>query len=157
MQDRSRGAVGVVTRRRSAAFSLLELVIALSIVAVMAAYAVPAYVRHMARGHRMSAVTALYQAAQFLEANPKPRIGKGREWLPAGFDQAPSDGAAVYRLRAVPGAVENGGYVIEAQPVESGPMRGDSCGVFVLDATGKRSNRTADARMPRDIDCWSAR
>jgi type IV pilus assembly protein PilE len=139
------------------AFSLLELVIAIAIVAVMAAYAVPTYVRHAARGHRIAAVTALYQAAQFLEANGNRPNRSAGDGLPPGLDQAPSHGPAVYRLRVLSGNAENGGYAIEARPADSGPMREDACGTFVLDATGSRSNRAMTASAPLNSDCWSAR
>lgn len=153
-----RAAGAAVARRRTTAFSLLELVIALAIVALMAAYAVPTYVRHTARGHRIAVVTALYQAAQFLEANGGRRAGKRAESLPAGLDQSPSQGSAVYRLHVLPGGgMVSGGYVIEAEPVASGPMGDDACGVFVLDSTGRRSNRTTAMQAARDVDCWSAR
>lgn len=145
-------------RRRKRAFSLLELVIALAIVAVVAAYAVPTYVRHAARGHRIAVVTAIYRAAQFLEANAEYRHSRpGGERLPPGLDQAPSHGVAVYRLHVLAGDLEHGGYAIEARPVESGPMRGDACGMFVLDARGNRSNRSVATPEPPDMDCWSAR
>jgi type IV pilus assembly protein PilE len=144
-------------RRTYRAFSLLELVIALAIVAVVATYAVPAYVRYAARGHRIAVVTELYRAAQFLEASADRRIRPGDAALPAGFDQVPSHGAAVYRLRVLQGDAENGGYALEARPVESGPMRDDACGMFVLDATGKRSNRAVAGPVPPDAECWSGR
>ncbi len=150
-------ADAVAGRRGRRAFSLLELVIAIAIVAVVAAYAVPTYVRHAARGHRLSAVTALYRAAQFIEANgnsPNRTVGEG---LPPGLDHAPSQGHAVYRLRVLSGDNEKGGYAIEARPTNSGPMRDDACGTFVLDATGKRSNRAMTASASLDSDCWSAR
>ncbi|CAB3786505.1 hypothetical protein [Pararobbsia alpina] len=42
-------------------------------------------------------------------------------------------------------------YWIVAVPVESGPMAGDACGSFILDASGRRSNTgTASADQ-----CWS--
>ncbi|MEA3122589.1 MAG: type pilus assembly protein PilE [Paraburkholderia sp.] len=154
MRAVTEAVAGQHTRR---AFSLLELVIAMAIVAVVAAYAVPTYVRHTARGHRIAAVTGLYRAAQFLEAHGN-RSGRSEgEGLPPGLEQAPSQGLAVYRLRVLPGALENGGYAIEARPANSGPMRDDACGTFVLDATGKRSNRATAASAPLTSDCWSAR
>ena len=150
-------AGAVVARRRAMAFSLLELVIALAIVAVVAAYAVPAHLRHVARGHRIAVVTALYRAAQFLEATADRHIRPDSAPLPAGLDRVPPHGTAVYQLLVTRGEFENGGYVLEARPVESGPMGNDACGTFVLDATGKRSNRATATRAPPNTDCWLGR
>ncbi|HTI18835.1 MAG TPA: type IV pilin protein [Trinickia sp.] len=145
-------------RHTERAFSLLEVVIALAIVAVVAAYAVPNHVRHVARGHRMAVVTALYRAAQFLEAEAgEGHPGLNHERLPAGLDQVPSHGVPVYRLRVSSGAPGNGGYTLEALPVESGPMRDDACGTFVLNATGKRFNRSASGYVPPEAHCWAGR
>jgi type IV pilus assembly protein PilE len=155
------GAAGtaIAARCRNKGFSLLEAIIALAIVAIVAAYALPAYVRHTARGHRMAAVTALYRAAHFVEASGHDAMRGPRAHLPPGFDQAPSQGMAVYRLRLIPGYLASGGYAIEAQPVEPGPMAADACGIFVLDATGRRWNRpsTASAKAAAEGHCWSMR
>ena len=48
-------------------FTLIELVVALAIVALLAGFAIPAYRQQVAQGHRAAAVTALYRAAQHLE------------------------------------------------------------------------------------------
>jgi type IV pilus assembly protein PilE len=93
----------------------------------------------------------LYRAAQFVES---PAHTDGAP-LPSGLDQAPQGGRAIYQLRILPADDTNGGYAIEAQPLENGPMAGDACGTFILDATGLKTNRNptgADAD-----DCWSAR
>jgi type IV pilus assembly protein PilE len=75
-----------------------------------------------------------------------------------GLDQAPPFGAPVYRLRALPADEANGGYAVEARPVETGPMCDDQCGTFILDATGLRANRTADGAAAADSDlCWNTR
>ena len=76
--------------------------------------------------------------------------------LPSGFDQAPVAGVAVYRLNVLPGNRDDGGYTLQAQPVDAGPMRDDVCGSFVLDATGKRSNHAPGARAPPGTRCWLA-
>jgi type IV pilus assembly protein PilE len=145
--------------RGNKGFSLLEAIMALSIVAIVAAYALPAYVRHTARGHRMAAVTALYKAAHFVEASSHDVTRGPHARLPPGLDQAPSLGMAVYRLRLIPGYLANGGYALEARPVEPGPMAADACGTFVLDATGRRWNRpsTARANVALEAHCWSMR
>jgi type IV pilus assembly protein PilE len=140
----------------TAAFTLLELVSALAIVAVLAAFAVPSYRTHVMRAHRSDATAALYRAAQFVEANL--RTGEAAT-LPAGLDQAPQSGTAVYRLRVLPADDVNGGYALEAAPSDTGPMRDDSCGAYVLEANGTRANRApgSGALLADTGSCWNAR
>ena len=134
---------------------MLELVLALAMAAVLAAYAVPAYVSHTARGHRMDAVLALHRAAQYAAVGaaadgPAPA-------LPPGLDRSPEHGRVVYRLELTSADDHRGGYEISASPAADGPMRGDACGVFVLDGAGARSNRSP-AGEGADLDaCWSGR
>ncbi|WP_025601513.1 type IV pilin protein [Burkholderia sp. WSM2230] len=133
------------------AFTLLELVITLAIVAVLALFAVPSYRSHVARTHRIDAASALFRTAQFVEGAASASIVA----LPPGFDQAPQSGAVVYRVRVLPADDANGGYAIEAVPDESGPMRDDPCGVFTLDATGLRSNRSGSNGSALPVaECW---
>ncbi|QCP50910.1 prepilin-type N-terminal cleavage/methylation domain-containing protein [Trinickia violacea] len=141
-------------RRRAHGFTMLELIIALAIVAILAAYAVPSYRSHMARGYRIDAAAAVYRAAQYVEAN----AFAGLTTLPSGLDQSPQFGTAIYRLRLLPGDESNGGYAVEATAVDTGPMRDDACGAYVLDATGARSNRfvSKDGALNTD-DCWHTR
>lgn len=149
------GAI-VTPCRRAAAFSLIELTVALAIVAVLVAYAMPSYREHVARAHRADAVMGLYRAAQYLEANPGERT-RSPGVLPAGLDQVPPIGVAVYRLYVADGDRNNGGYAVEARPVDTGPMADDRCGTFVLDAIGQRANRLAGSRDSPDSACWLAR
>lgn len=138
------------------AFTLLELMIAIAMVAVLAAFALPSYRTHVMRAHRTDAASALYRAAQFVEANAyKAAVAT----LPPGLDQAPQSGAPVYRLRVVPADDANGGYAVEATPADAGPMRDDACGTFALDATGSRTNRAFGngALLVDSGHCWNAR
>jgi len=136
------------------AFTLLELIIALAIAAILVVYAVPSYRGHVARSHRVDAASALYRAAQFIEAGAPGEANP----LPVGLDQAPPFGTAVYRVRALPADETNGGYAVEASPIETGPMSDDPCGSFILDATGSRANRTPEGMVTADPDaCWNTR
>jgi type IV pilus assembly protein PilE len=134
---------------------MLELMIVLAIVAVLASYAVPSYIGHVARGHRADAVIALHRAARFIEANRG--IDAAATTLPSGLDQVPPQGTAVYRLHLLPANERNGGYSLEARPSEVGPMSADVCGTFVLDATGNRSNLAASTGGLTEGDCWLMR
>jgi type IV pilus assembly protein PilE len=139
-------------RQHVSAFTLLELMITLAIAATLAGFAVPAYRSHITRTHRIDAASALYRAAQFIEG----AASDSASTLPPGLDQAPQFGAPVYRLRMLPADDANGGYTIEATPGESGPMRDDACGIFVLDATGHRGNRSAENGLsPTSNECWN--
>ncbi|MBB3255365.1 type IV pilus assembly protein PilE [Paraburkholderia bannensis] len=138
-------------RREARAFTLLEMMIALAAAAIVAAFAVPGWRNHIARGHRIDAVSALYRAAQYADAQ-----GAAAASLPAGIDQAPPSGHAVYRLKLLSGDESNGGYAIVASPTAAGPMRDDSCGAFVLDANGARSNEGSGNNLATG-DCWKDR
>ncbi|HEY3598609.1 MAG TPA: type IV pilin protein [Paraburkholderia sp.] len=137
------------------AFTLLELVIALAIIAALATFAVPSYRGHALRANRMDAAAALYRAAQFIES----RVPAGVTALPPGLDQAPLSGTPIYRLHVLPSDDINGGYAVEARPADAGPMRDDECGTFVLDGTGARTNRAATSgAVPAESDqCWRSR
>lgn len=136
---------------RYRAFTLLELAIALAAAAIVAAFALPGWQAQIARGHRIDAVAALYRAAQFVDAQ-----STSTATLPGGFDQAPPTGPPIYRLRLVAADESNGGYAIMAEPAETGPMRDDGCGTFVLDATGARSNQVAGGilAVATTQTCW---
>jgi type IV pilus assembly protein PilE len=139
-------------RTHASAFTLLELMITLAIVAALAVFAVPTYRSHVARTHRIDAASALFRAAQFIEG----AASDGILALPPGLDQAPQLGAAIYRLHMLPADDANGGYSIEAVPSEAGPMHDDSCGIFTLDATGLRSNKSgANGAAPPSAECWN--
>lgn len=147
---------GRLNRRRQTGLSMLELVVTLALSAVLSAYAVPAYVGYTARGHRIDAVIALHRAAQHMAANP-PVAGRAAAF-PPGLDRAPAQGRAVYRLEWLPAPDGADGYEIQAVPLEGGPMHGDACGTFVLDALGTRSNRGAQALHGAAVQaCWAGR
>lgn len=136
-------------------FSLLELIVALAMMAVLAAYGVPTYVAYAARGHRVDAVVALHQAAQHVSAIAADPTA--RRALPADLARTPAHGRAVYRLELVWFNDRGGNYEIQAIPVEGGPMAGDACGTYVLDGLGARSNRMARTESANAHACWLGR
>ena len=144
-------------------FSLLELMIALGVAAIIATFAIPAYRTHVVKAHRLDAASALVRAVQFVETT---RLGQTSEsgeaiTLGAGFDRAPPGGTAVYSVAVLPESPTNGGYAIEAAPVAPGAMQDDACGAFVIDATGLRWNHPPGSTTPLDAvqsaSCWAAR
>ncbi|MFT4505253.1 type IV pilin protein [Caballeronia sp. 15711] len=126
--------------------------ITLGMAAIIVAFAMPVYREQVARGRRLDAVSALYRAAQYVES---ARTGSGNDVaakLPLGLNQAPAWGAPIYVLRMLGETEQNGGYSIEAQPVDAN----DVCGIYSLDATGVRSIRSAEKLTPPKVAaCWS--
>lgn len=143
--------------RRPAAFTLLELMIVLAIVAALAGWGIPSYREHVARMHRASAVTALYRAAQYLETLD----GVLPQTLPHAYAQAPPDGQPVYRVGLTRPADDDAPVVYElvASPLDTGPMRDDACGAFTLRSDGtKDSTGSSDAEpAAQQRTCWGVR
>jgi len=145
---------------RDGGLGLAEVLICLAMIALLAAYAMPSYRTQVMRGYRVDAVTALYRAAHYIEqqqldAAPSDDLVV----LPADLAQAPLSGQAIYRLTVAAADADNGGYALEADPLEDGPMRADSaCGGFILDASGQRANRLEGGISSERVDaCWEGR
>ncbi|CAG9194050.1 type IV pilin protein [Burkholderia vietnamiensis] len=143
--------------RRLAAFTLIELMIVLAIVAALASWGVPSYRAHVARMHRTAAVSALYRAAQYLETldGPPPQM------LPDAYTQAPPDGQPVYRLtlRRPADGDASVAYELVASPLDAAPMRDDPCGAFTLRSDGTKGNAVADTGQMDEPSrvCWGVR
>ena len=113
------------------AFSLLELLIALAIVAILATITVPSFSGLVAKARRSDAMAALLevQLAQARWRAVNPRYAQDLEalgWIP------PHSPDGYYRLR-----VEHAdavAFLVVAQPV--GVQQPDRCGVFAIGADG---------------------
>jgi type IV pilus assembly protein PilE len=118
--------------------------IAIVIVGVLAAIALPAYQQYVQRTHRTEAKAILMETAQFLEryyttnhtyvgaavlsgVSPKGASGTGVRYT-IGFSAGPT--ASAYTLRAAPANAQTG----------------DSCGTLTLSNTG--------AQTPTTAGCW---
>ncbi|ALX12848.1 pilus assembly protein PilE [Burkholderia cepacia JBK9] len=146
---------GRICISRPAGFTLIELMIVLAIVAVLAGWGIPSYREHVVRVHRASAVSALYRAAQFLEALD----GAPPSALPDALAQAPPDGRAVYRLTLLrpDGGDAPVSYELEASPLDTGPMHDDACGTFTLRSDGTKGNARRDGADESGAVCWGVR
>lgn len=151
---------------RGLGFTLVELMIAVAIVGILAAVAIPSYRESVARGQRAEARAALLENAQFLERNftlcnrydrmpdeDDPGACTAAVAIPA--PSAPRQGAAAYDIAVAPSAQS---FRLTATPASGGSMEGDRCGALSLDNFGRRSvdadqDGTADADL---VDtCWN--
>ncbi|WP_338925511.1 prepilin-type N-terminal cleavage/methylation domain-containing protein [Mycetohabitans endofungorum] len=144
-----RGPQAVLSTVRCRGMTLVELAMALALVAILATYALPTYREQMRRSMRVAAVSAVYRAAHYVEIQLVQRTqalgGTGIVTdpivLPAEFGRVPPGARAAYALRVTGATRVNGGYSVVAEPLHDGPMADDHlCGAFKLDATGQRSN-----------------
>lgn len=132
---------------RPAGFSLLELVVALLVVSILLAVAVPSYQRYVLRMHRADAVRALLTMASCQE----------RRRAEAGYYDTtaclPGEENARYEFRFEPhDTPQVSEYTVAAVP-RSG-TESDPCGNLTLDQSGLRGI-SGEPSLTRS--CWSGR
>ena len=140
---------------RQRGFTLIEIMIAVAIVGILAAVALPSYRTHVDRARRADARTQLLQAAQFMQrfyaANDQflnDRGGNGiSDKMPANLKKSPADGPQVYALAI---NATTSAYTLTMAPLTGSPLAGDVCGSFTLTSTGARG---VTGSKPRD-ECW---
>lgn len=137
-------------RRRSAGFTLIEVMITVAIVAILAAVAYPSYTEHIAKGKRAEARAVMLDAAQWMERFYSENFRYNQNTagvavsglLSAQYPRIPSSGgAATYTL-----SLENlaaGTYRMVA--TRSGSMGSDACGDYLLTHTGAKGLRNYDS------------
>lgn len=137
-------------RRRQLGVTLVELLIAVAIVAILAAIAYPNYRQYALRGNRTEAKVELMEVAQELE-KCYTRFGRYNHADCVTFDQLddgtrPSEGR---RYLISLNMARSGRDTYEIIAVPQGGQAIDSCGTLRLDETGRRSHDG-----PEDPRCW---
>jgi type IV pilus assembly protein PilE len=122
--------------RKLMGFTLIELLIAVAIVGILTAVALPSYQNYVQQSNRAVAKTILLENAQFMEQfyteNNRYDQNLGGAAVALPIAQSPRVGVAQYNvsLQAVAAAT----FILQAVPV--GSMAGDVCGTFALTNTG---------------------
>ena len=138
--------------KKTAGFTLMELMITVAIVSILASIAYPSYRDSINKSRRADAKAALSSAAQALERyytekNTYLNASLGDNAGAIFPDHTPTDrdhGSAYYLL-----SITNQGaatYLLNATP--TGVMASDSCGVLTLDHLGQKGSALSVAR------CW---
>ncbi len=127
-------------------FTLIELMIAVAIVGILTAIALPAYQNSVKKGHRTDAKTALIGFAQAMERHYAANFSYtgaaagGDTGAPAATTfsaQSPvseESGLVVYNLTIA--SADASSYTLRATPTADGPM--DDDGMLQLDSLGRR-------------------
>lgn len=144
---------------RHSGFSLIELMIALVVVGVLTAVAVPSYQSYMRSAYRAEARTALLEAAQWMErhfsmtqsyaTSSQGGAINNAALTAAGLAVTPRSGAVRYNISFSAGPLANT-YTLQAVP--TGAQTADTrCGTLTLThLQGRGISGTGTV-----ADCWS--
>ena len=142
------------SRGASDGFTLMELLIALALLAVLLAIALPAYREQIARAHRSELQTALLEDAGYMQryyaannafsATPPPRL----TWT-----ASPPTGSPAYEIVVTVPPGDPTVFTLTA--TRAGAMAGDRCGDFTYDNLGRRGLVPGTPRGGLTAaDCW---
>ncbi len=142
--------------RRQHGFTLLELLITVTVVAILTAVALPSYGTYVLRTARAEARANMLEASQFMERfyavnNRYDQTLAGTAvTLPLSLSVSPRSGTARYNI-SLTAALTRGTYVLQAVP--AGASATDECGTLTISSTGVR---TASLKSTSDgvADCW---
>lgn len=145
-------------KSRNLGFTVIELMIAVLIMSVLLAIAIPNYKENAAKARRAEGITALTTIAQnaerrysntFTYTNASPFAGATK----IGDAQIPAVGQSYYTITYVTGGTPAGStYTITA--TRTGAQLGDGCGDYSLTSTGARTVAGNDGSHTLE-GCWN--
>ena len=141
--------------KRQAGFTLIEIMIAIVIVAILAGISYPIYLHYVEGSRRSSAITALQRAAAAEEKHYAADNVYATSLTTLGYNSnsvdIPSTSEHWYNLSAKKDP--NGSdYMLMATP--AGPQAKDACGTFILTATGARTVSNSTGKTAEE--CWGS-
>lgn len=142
MEHRSHDVRGRTNNRHAAGFSLIEIMIVVTIIGILAAIVVPTYTDHIIKSRREAGKACLMQAVQQAERLYTTDLSYAN--LPAAFVCEAST-AQHYSVTRV-GAAGQKTYVLQATPLGDQASMDTTCGALTVNASG--------AKTPTATGCW---
>lgn len=138
-----------VTRARHLrGFTLIELMIAVAVVAILAAVAMPNYTEYIMRSHRSNARTSLLGAAQWME---RAATVSGSYPLAASVTSGIL-GVEGNRYAITFSSTSGQTFTFTATPQPGTPQVNDKCGTMTIDQAGTKSVTGATLTA---VECWA--
>ncbi len=148
-KKRAGWASGMTRGDAAMGITLIELLTAMAIMAVLVTIAWPAYTDSLRKARRMDAVTALQQVQMRQERYRAGYHRYAEHLVELGYAGEEVDSPqAHYRLRLLEPATAEAGYLAVAEPRPGSDQARDACGAFAVDAAGPVPGQ------PADPDCW---
>lgn len=131
--------------RRQSGFTLLELVVVVTIVAILASLAIAGYEFAIRKSRRSAAQGCVAEAAQFMERFYTTNLNYAQDLAgnAAVLPRCTAEVNGAYAVGFAAGQPTAGTFVIQAVP--QGRQAGDGCGTMSINQTGRR--------LPEG-DCW---
>jgi type IV pilus assembly protein PilE len=141
-------------KKHGLGFTLIEVMIAVAIVAILAALAYPSFIQYLIRSNRNVAKGDLMELRQWMERNYS--LTNQYDKVPSGaavalpFTQSPKSGDARYKL-AFSVAATSTGFSLSATPVTGSVQAKDTeCATLTITSTGLRAVSGTDTVA----NCW---
>lgn len=141
-----------MTSSRQSGFTLIEMMITVSVVAVLAAIAIPTYGDYLSRSRRNDVRISLAQSAQWMERfRTENRGSYAGAALQPGTTVSPPSGNVMYDITV---GAQAATYQLTATPRAGGGMATDVCAIYTLSSDGQR---TAAGVSTGDVfeKCWN--
>jgi len=134
----------------STGFTMIELMIVLTVVGILSAFAYPSFIEQAASARRADAVAAL-QTMQINQASYRANNVTYSATLSDIWDSGTTSSEDYYDLAITANSVSS--FTLTATPATGESQDGDRCGVFAMNESGKLKTGTY-AGSPTKTNCW---